>query len=246
MSLTEGRARGDVLEAVLYGLVTPIVLVTMCSDILFMNAAAERLILASDGLMADANGLRAVSAAETRLLRALISGVAQTPAAHGCDRSELFRVSRRYGRERLQVRVSPIPAQADGQPRRQLPIAAVFVIDPQSRPGLDERALIRGYRAELDAGQLGLKVHAFVQVSIDSARYADFETAAAGHPAVLQCYTTAGQADYLMHVLVSEIAELDQLLRMQISRMPGVQRIETTVCMKTIKPRAPLSGCLLR
>lgn len=145
MSLTEGRARGDVLEAVLYGLVTPIVLVTMCSDILFMNAAAERLILASDGLMADANGLRAVSAAETRLLRALISGVAQTPAAHGCDRSELFRVSRRYGRERLQVRVSPIPAQADGQPRRQLPIAAVFVIDPQSRPGLDERALVKLY-----------------------------------------------------------------------------------------------------
>jgi len=31
---------------------------------------------------------------------------------------------------------------------------------------------------------------------------------------------------------------------MEISRMPGVQRLETTVCMKTIKQRAPMMGCL--
>lgn len=109
---------------------------------------------------------------------------------------------------------------------------------------LERQGLIRGYQAELDAERLGLRVHAFVHVSIDSRHYADFEAAAANHPAVLQCYTTAGQADYLMHVLVREIAELDQLVRMQISRMPGVQRVETTVCMKTIKARAPLTGCL--
>lgn len=109
---------------------------------------------------------------------------------------------------------------------------------------LERQGLIRGYRAELDAEQLGLRVHAFVHVTIDSARYAQFEAAAAAHPAVLQCYTTAGQADYLMHVLVGEIGELDQLLRMQISRMPGVERLTTTVCLKTIKPRAPLTGCL--
>ena len=110
---------------------------------------------------------------------------------------------------------------------------------------LERQGLIRGYRAELDAEHLGLRVHAFVYVSIDSARYAEFEAAAERHPAVLQCYTTAGQADYLMHVLVTEIAALDDLLRMQVSRMPGVQRIETTVCMKTIKSRAALSGCLV-
>ncbi len=110
---------------------------------------------------------------------------------------------------------------------------------------LERQGLIRGYRAELDAEHLGLRVHAFVYVSIDSARYAEFEAAAERHPAVLQCYTTAGQADYLMHVLVTEIAALDELLRMQVSRMPGVQRIETTVCMKTIKSRAALSGCLV-
>jgi len=109
---------------------------------------------------------------------------------------------------------------------------------------LERRGLIRGYRAELDAESLGLRVHAFVHVTINAARHAEFEAAAANHPAVLQCFTTAGQADYLMHVLVAEIAQLDQLLRMEIRRMPGVQKLETTVCMKTIKQRAALTGCL--
>jgi len=109
---------------------------------------------------------------------------------------------------------------------------------------LERRGLIRGYRTELDAESLGLRVHAFVHVTINAARHTEFEAAAANHPAVLQCFTTAGQADYLMHVLVAEISQLDQLLRMEIRRMPGVQKLETTVCMKTIKLRAPLTGCL--
>jgi len=109
---------------------------------------------------------------------------------------------------------------------------------------MERQGLIRGYRAEPDAEKLGLRVHAFVHVTITAARHAEFESAAASHPAVLQCFTTAGQADYLMHVLVGEIAQLDQLLRMEIRRMPGVQKLETTVCLKTIKARAPLTGCL--
>ncbi|HEY6483909.1 MAG TPA: Lrp/AsnC family transcriptional regulator [Steroidobacteraceae bacterium] len=109
---------------------------------------------------------------------------------------------------------------------------------------LERRGVISGYGAQIDAGQLGLNVQAFVQVTINSARHDEFESAVLRQPAILQCFATAGQADYLMHVLVAGISELDGLLRREISRMPGVQRIETTVCMKTIKPRAPVTGCL--
>jgi|SRR5579872_4686519 len=109
---------------------------------------------------------------------------------------------------------------------------------------LERDGVIKGYRAELDSARLGLHVHAYVHVTISSAHHAEFEIAVAQHPAILQCFTTAGQADYLMHVLVPGIAELDGLLRREISQMPGVQRIETTVCMKTIKHRAPLTGCI--
>jgi Lrp/AsnC family leucine-responsive transcriptional regulator len=109
---------------------------------------------------------------------------------------------------------------------------------------LEHEGVIKGYRAELDSTQLGLNVHAFVHVTINSSKHAEFEAAVLRHPSILQCFTTAGQADYLMHVLVPGISQLDELLRMEISRIPGVQRIETTVCMKTIKHRASLMGCL--
>jgi Lrp/AsnC family leucine-responsive transcriptional regulator len=109
---------------------------------------------------------------------------------------------------------------------------------------MERLGVIKGYRADIDSGRLGLEVEAFVQVTLSSVQHAEFEAAVIRHPAVLQCFTTAGQADYLMHVIVSSIDALDGLLRMEISQMPGVQRIETTVCMKTIKHRAPLTGCL--
>jgi len=83
-----------------------------------------------------------------------------------------------------------------------------------------------------------------VHVTLSSVQHVEFEAAVLQHPAVLQCFTTAGQADYLMHVLVAGITELDSLLRLEISQMPGVQRIETTVCMKTIKHRSSITGCL--
>jgi Lrp/AsnC family transcriptional regulator, leucine-responsive regulatory protein len=109
---------------------------------------------------------------------------------------------------------------------------------------LERVGVIRGYRADIDSAQLGLKVEAFVQVTLSSVQHAEFEAAVLRHPAVLQCFTTAGQADYLMHVLVEGITELDRLLRMEISQLPGVQKIATTVCMKTIKHRAAITGCL--
>lgn len=109
---------------------------------------------------------------------------------------------------------------------------------------LERRGVIRRYRAEIDPAAVGLDLHAFVQVTINSAKHTEFEAAVNRHPSVLECFTTAGQADYLLHVLVRGIAELDDLLRSQVSRLPGVQRLDTTVCMKTIKHRGSLMACL--
>jgi Lrp/AsnC family leucine-responsive transcriptional regulator len=109
---------------------------------------------------------------------------------------------------------------------------------------LERAGVIRGYRADIDSTQLGLQLHAYVQVTLSSVQHEQFEAAVLEHPAVLQCFTTAGHADYLMHVLVPGIPELDTLLRREISQLPGVQKIATTVCMKTIKHRSPITRCL--
>jgi Lrp/AsnC family leucine-responsive transcriptional regulator len=109
---------------------------------------------------------------------------------------------------------------------------------------LQKRGVIAGFRAELDAQKLGLWVHAYVQATIDAARNAEFEAAVRKHDSVLQCYSTAGSGDYLLHLLVPGIIDLDQVLRAEIAHLPGVQRTVTTVCLKTIKNRSSLMACL--
>ena len=108
---------------------------------------------------------------------------------------------------------------------------------------LEKKKIITGYRAEIDPAAMGLTLHAFVQVTITGARHADFEAAVLRHPSVIECHTTAGQGDYLLHVLVSGIAALDEVLREDIARMPGVQRQTTTIGMKTIKRSASIVEC---
>jgi Lrp/AsnC family leucine-responsive transcriptional regulator len=83
-------------------------------------------------------------------------------------------------------------------------------------------------------------------VTIKSTLYEQFEQSVLRHPAVLECYTTAGQADYLLHVLVADVGTLDTLLRTEISQMPGVERISTTVGLKTIKHRGLIMPCVRR
>src|SRR5687767_5861231 len=75
---------------------------------------------------------------------------------------------------------------------------------------LERQKVITGYRAQIDPARVGLELHAFVQVTINATRHADFESAVQRHKSVLECYTTAGQADYLLHILVPGIAALDE------------------------------------
>jgi Lrp/AsnC family transcriptional regulator, leucine-responsive regulatory protein len=109
---------------------------------------------------------------------------------------------------------------------------------------LEARRVITGYRAEVEPTALGLDIHAFVQVTINSQLHSEFEEEVLRHPSVLECYTTAGQADYLLHVLVADVARLDTLLRTEITQMRGVERISTTVGLKTIKRRGLIMPCV--
>jgi Lrp/AsnC family transcriptional regulator, leucine-responsive regulatory protein len=108
---------------------------------------------------------------------------------------------------------------------------------------LERTGVITGYRAEIDPARVGLELHAFVQVTINASRHRDFETAVVRHRSIIECHTIAGQGDYLLHVLMPGIAALDDFLRMDLSRMPGVQRLVTTVGMKTIKHRGSIMEC---
>lgn len=100
---------------------------------------------------------------------------------------------------------------------------------------LEEAGVIQGYRAVIDPAAVGLEILAFVHVEVAFERHDAFEAAVQRHPSVLACYATAGEADYLLHVLAKNMTALDHLLRQELCLLPGVRRFSTTIGMKTIK-----------
>lgn len=106
---------------------------------------------------------------------------------------------------------------------------------------LEAKGAILGFVAQINPAALGLEVHCYAHVRIRFDSHAEFEEAAVAHPAIIECHTTAGDSDYLIRVYARSVEHLDDLLRHELSKLPGVHRLSTTVCLKTIKARAPLT-----
>ena len=106
---------------------------------------------------------------------------------------------------------------------------------------LERRQVIRGYHASIDPRALGLNLIAFVQVRVEFGRHGEFERAVRDHAAIIECFTTAGEEDYLLKVVSADVEQLDSLLRDELCRLPGVARFSTTIGLKRIKESGPLT-----
>ena len=106
---------------------------------------------------------------------------------------------------------------------------------------LEKRGVIAGYGARLAPAALGLNVQCYIDVTIDFDAHTQFEEAVLEHPAILECHTTAGSSDYLLRVFSQSVEQLDDLLRYDISKLPGVRSSSSTICLKTIKSRNSLA-----
>ena len=106
---------------------------------------------------------------------------------------------------------------------------------------LQEKGVISGFAAQLEPRELGLNVQCHIAVVIRFDAHAEFEEAVTKHSAIFECHTTAGSSDYLLRVYARSVEHLDDLLRYEISKLPGVQSSSTTMCLKTIKRGASLA-----
>ena len=102
---------------------------------------------------------------------------------------------------------------------------------------LEEAGYIRGYRAELDAGKLGLEHVAFVEVRLSDTREAAlqaFNTAIREIPEVEACHMIAGGFDYLVKVRTSNVRDYRRVLGEKISQLPHIASISTYVSMESV------------
>src|SRR5580700_12083 len=105
---------------------------------------------------------------------------------------------------------------------------------------LEQGGVIRSYGAAIDPISIGLETAAFVQITVAFDQHQAFEQAVRRHPTIIACHATVGQADYILHVMTGSMTGLDDFLRQELWRLPGVQRFNTTIAMRTIKANGAL------
>lgn len=106
---------------------------------------------------------------------------------------------------------------------------------------LEASGTIDGFAARVVPQALGLAVQCLLEVRIRFDAHEEFEAAVMAHPAVVECHTIAGENDYVLRVYSRSVEHLDHLLRHDLSKLPGVYRSATKICLKTIKSRSSLT-----
>ncbi|TCI00608.1 Lrp/AsnC family transcriptional regulator [Roseococcus sp. SYP-B2431] len=102
---------------------------------------------------------------------------------------------------------------------------------------MERGGTIRGYTVVLEEPSEPGQVTVIVQITLD--RQTDqhlrrFEAAVRRCPEVRQCFLMTGVADYLLRVEARDAADYERIHKEQLSRMPGVARIQSSFAIRTV------------
>ena len=104
---------------------------------------------------------------------------------------------------------------------------------------LQERGVLLGFTARVDADQVGLPLTAFVSIKpIDPSAPDDAPERLRGLPAIEACHSVAGEESYILKVRVATPADLESLLQ-EIRAAAGVSTRTTVVLSTPYEGRQP-------
>jgi Lrp/AsnC family leucine-responsive transcriptional regulator len=109
---------------------------------------------------------------------------------------------------------------------------------------LEESGLIRETVTLLDQDALGLKLTAYIGISMDRHtpdRFAAFEAEVTTYPEVLECSVVTGQAaDYLLKAVLPDMQHYEQFLLGRLTRIPGVTGVHSSFELRRVVQRTVL------
>jgi DNA-binding Lrp family transcriptional regulator len=108
---------------------------------------------------------------------------------------------------------------------------------------LEESGVIQRYAAVLDPVRLGLPVSILINVSLEKQgekALQVFESAVAEWPEVMECTLMTGDADYLLRVVVADLAAYEQFLMRKLTRIPGIASIRSSFALRDVRRRTEL------
>ena len=116
---------------------------------------------------------------------------------------------------------------------------------------LEDAGVIRGYVTLLDPSAVDLGVTIFVQVWLNAQASEPmniFEEAIVKRREVMDCYLMTGDPDYLLRVVVPDVASYERFLRESLTKIASVNTIRSTFTLKQVKysTALPLASDRLR
>lgn len=108
---------------------------------------------------------------------------------------------------------------------------------------LEKSGVIRQYVALADAAQLGLGLNVFISISLRTQSkdaLARFEQRISEQEEVMECYLMTGDSDYLIRVVVADIAALERFILDQLTPIADIEKIRSSFALKQVRYKTAL------
>ncbi|TGG91804.1 Lrp/AsnC family transcriptional regulator [Natronospirillum operosum] len=108
---------------------------------------------------------------------------------------------------------------------------------------LEAAGIIRGYHAELGRSETGFGLTVFVGIKVErhhEEQASAFRKAVQALPEVISAHLVSGEADFLLQVVVPDLAAYESFLTETLLRLPWVSDIRSNFAIQTVKPAGPL------
>lgn len=101
---------------------------------------------------------------------------------------------------------------------------------------LEERGVIKGYAALVDAETIGCDLTAFITVSLAHPNQrSDFLKQVEALPEIQECHHVTGEDDYWMKVRCRNTKDLERLISDELKGTLGYLKTRTTIVLSTVK-----------
>jgi Lrp/AsnC family transcriptional regulator, leucine-responsive regulatory protein len=103
---------------------------------------------------------------------------------------------------------------------------------------LEEAGIIEGYVAVVNQDKLGLPVSVFASIKLERQREEELDRFAATvtrWPEVADCYLMTGPRDYLLRIIVRDLAAYERFLKDKLTRLDNVASIESSFALGQVK-----------
>jgi Lrp/AsnC family leucine-responsive transcriptional regulator len=103
---------------------------------------------------------------------------------------------------------------------------------------LEQAGVLSGYAGLIDPSRVGLGLQAFVRVQLarhDAAAIAEFTDRINAWDEVVACHALTGDMDYLLHVVVQDLAHFSRFLLDHLLNASGVADVNSSFVLRTVK-----------